>query len=57
MHESALEKLRQVMGVFQHHDAITGTEKQRVAYDYHKVLHQRMTDVEPLIFDSIRYYN
>lgn len=33
-----LDKLRQVMGVMQHHDAITGTEKQHVASDYDRML-------------------
>jgi len=29
-----LNVLREAMGVMQHHDAVTGTEKQHVAYDY-----------------------
>ncbi|KNC22793.1 hypothetical protein FF38_04132 [Lucilia cuprina] len=33
-----LDKLRQVMGIMQHHDAITGTEKQHVAADYDRLL-------------------
>uniref|UniRef100_A0A1L8EG59 Alpha-mannosidase n=1 Tax=Haematobia irritans TaxID=7368 RepID=A0A1L8EG59_HAEIR len=33
-----LDKLRQAMGIMQHHDAITGTEKQHVAYDYDRML-------------------
>jgi lysosomal alpha-mannosidase len=37
--EENLGKLRRVMGVMQHHDAITGTEKQHVANDYHRELH------------------
>lgn len=32
--------LKQAMGVMQHHDAITGTEKQHVANDYHRLLHK-----------------
>lgn len=32
--------LKQAMGVMQHHDAITGTEKQHVSYDYHRLLHK-----------------
>ena len=32
------ETLRDAMSVAQHHDAVTGTEKQHVAYDYAKRL-------------------
>lgn len=32
--------LREAMGVMQHHDAVTGTEKQKVAYDYARILHE-----------------
>ena len=31
-----LDKLRRAMGTMQHHDAVTGTEKQAVAEDYAK---------------------
>jgi len=37
-----LSSLREAMGVMQHHDAITGTEKQHVADDYARLLHQGM---------------
>ncbi|KAK7789693.1 hypothetical protein R5R35_011514 [Gryllus longicercus] len=33
-----LNALREAMGVMQHHDAITGTEKQKVAFDYARIL-------------------
>nr|XP_036215974.1 lysosomal alpha-mannosidase [Bactrocera oleae] len=33
-----LNQLRHAMGVMQHHDAITGTEKQHVAQDYDRLL-------------------
>lgn len=33
-----LDKLRRIMGVMQHHDAVTGTERQHVADDYHREL-------------------
>jgi lysosomal alpha-mannosidase len=39
-----LSSLREAMGVMQHHDAITGTEKQAVADDYVRMLHTGMTN-------------
>lgn len=33
-----LDSMREAMGVMQHHDAITGTEKQHVADDYARLL-------------------
>lgn len=33
-----LVAMREAMGVMQHHDAITGTEKQHVADDYARIL-------------------
>ncbi|CAH1119882.1 unnamed protein product [Phaedon cochleariae] len=33
-----LNALREAMGVMQHHDAITGTEKEHVAHDYARIL-------------------
>ncbi|KAK9693086.1 Glycosyl hydrolases family 38 C-terminal beta sandwich domain [Popillia japonica] len=35
---NGLRKLQEAMGIMQHHDAITGTEKQHVADDYHRIL-------------------
>ncbi|XP_022230104.2 lysosomal alpha-mannosidase-like [Drosophila obscura] len=35
-----LDKLRQIMGVMQHHYAITGTEKQAVSNDYDRLLYE-----------------
>ncbi|XP_049776423.1 lysosomal alpha-mannosidase-like [Schistocerca cancellata] len=34
-----LEKLQEIMGIYQHHDAITGTEKQNVCDDYNLMLY------------------
>ncbi|XP_077290663.1 lysosomal alpha-mannosidase-like [Arctopsyche grandis] len=42
--ESGLRSLRSAMGVMQHHDAITGTEKQHVAYDYARILEAGIQD-------------
>ncbi|KAG8221969.1 hypothetical protein J437_LFUL007810, partial [Ladona fulva] len=33
-----LDAMREAMGIMQHHDAITGTEKQLVAFDYARIL-------------------
>lgn len=35
-----LSELREAMGIMQHHDAVTGTEKQHVADDYAYLLHK-----------------
>lgn len=34
------------MGVMQHHDAITGTEKQHVANDYARLLNEAIEECE-----------
>lgn len=34
------------MGVMQHHDAVTGTEKQHVADDYARILHKGLEACE-----------
>lgn len=36
--EENIENLREAMGIMQHHDAVTGTEKQHVANDYARLL-------------------
>lgn len=41
--EPHLTMLRKAMGIMQHHDAVTGTEKQHVASDYARILHQAMS--------------
>lgn len=35
-----LNKMREAMGIMQHHDAVTGTERQEVAYDYARILYE-----------------
>lgn len=42
----AIDNLRDVMGIMQHHDAITGTEKDAVAKDYARLLTSAITDAE-----------
>lgn len=41
-----LNALREAMGVMQHHDAITGTEKEHVAHDYARILSKGMQECE-----------
>lgn len=41
--EPHLNMLRRAMGVMQHHDAVTGTEKQHVANDYSRLLTSAIT--------------
>lgn len=41
-YEEELEHFREAMGVMQHHDAVTGTEKQLVADDYARILYAGM---------------
>ena len=38
------DRLRRAMAVNQHHDAVTGTEKQPVAYDYARRLYEGRED-------------
>ncbi|KAF5294472.1 hypothetical protein FQR65_LT01598 [Abscondita terminalis] len=42
-------KLKSAMGVMQHHDAITGTEKQHVADDYVRSFMKSVTNMEPVM--------
>ncbi|EDV97218.1 lysosomal alpha-mannosidase [Drosophila grimshawi] len=49
-----LDSLRQVMGVMQHHDAITGTEKQAVARDYDRLLTDAIVDAQHNARDALR---
>lgn len=41
-----LNVMREAMGVMQHHDAITGTEKEHVAHDYARILSNGFTECE-----------
>ncbi|XP_068150676.1 lysosomal alpha-mannosidase-like [Drosophila tropicalis] len=53
-HTSPLNTLRQTMGVMQHHDAITGTEKQTVARDYDRLLTDAIVGAETNARDALR---
>lgn len=41
------------MGVMQHHDAVTGTEKQLVANDYSRILYKNMYNAGEIISEAI----
>ncbi|XP_015365920.1 PREDICTED: lysosomal alpha-mannosidase isoform X2 [Diuraphis noxia] len=45
-YEPKITPLRETMGVMQHHDAITGTEKQHVANDYARMLNEAIEECE-----------
>ncbi|XP_033225120.1 lysosomal alpha-mannosidase-like [Belonocnema kinseyi] len=51
-----LEKFREAMGILQHHDAITGTERQHVANDYARILSISMRDGEEISTDILRNF-
>lgn len=51
-----LNRFRRAMGILQHHDAVTGTEKQHVADDYSRTLSISMREGHRLSANSLRYY-
>ncbi|XP_071568794.1 lysosomal alpha-mannosidase-like isoform X1 [Temnothorax nylanderi] len=52
-YDEPLEHFREAMGVMQHHDAITGTEKQKVAEDYSRILYESMNNAGEIISKAI----
>ncbi|KAK9731131.1 Glycosyl hydrolases family 38 C-terminal beta sandwich domain [Popillia japonica] len=56
--ENNLIPLKEVMGIMQHHDAITGTEKQHVAQDYVRLLTAAVNtaeeDVDSIILNILK---
>lgn len=47
--------LREAMGVMQHHDAITGTEKEHVAQDYARILQKGFDECDFIAATALRY--
>lgn len=45
---SQLMVMKDAMGIMQHHDAATGTEKQHVANDYARMLHIGVTECQSI---------
>lgn len=52
-----LNKMREAMGVMQHHDAITGTEKEHVAHDYSRILSAGLAECHFVANTALRYNN
>uniref|UniRef100_A0A1B6CDC3 Alpha-mannosidase n=1 Tax=Clastoptera arizonana TaxID=38151 RepID=A0A1B6CDC3_9HEMI len=49
-----LNKMRESMAIMQHHDAITGTEKQAVAFDYARILNNGFTECKNVTNNALR---
>ncbi|XP_041566330.1 lysosomal alpha-mannosidase-like isoform X2 [Drosophila elegans] len=49
-----LHYLRQIMGVMQHHDAITGTERQAVSDDYDRLMYDAIVGASNNARDALR---
>lgn len=54
-YEKELEHFREAMGVLQHHDAVSGTEKQLVADDYARILYNGMKQGTNIAYEALRY--
>ena len=50
--EPAVTKLREVMGVLQHHDAVSGTAKQHVTFDYAQRLSEGIAECSRVIANA-----
>ncbi|XP_066260222.1 lysosomal alpha-mannosidase-like [Euwallacea similis] len=48
-----INTLREALGVFQHHDAMTGTEREDVAHDYIRLLHKGITQCEEVTSQAL----
>ena len=53
-YDEQLEHFRETMGAMQHHDAVTGTEKQLVADDYARLLYESMQHGTNIASEAIR---
>lgn len=49
-----LNNMREAMGVLQHHDAITGTEKQHVAFDYARQLSEGFAECDIIVNAALK---
>ena len=53
---SAVTKLREVMGVLQHHDAVSGTAKQHVTFDYAQRLSEGIAECSRVIANAYDHF-
>lgn len=49
-----LDPLKEAIGIMQHHDAITGTEKQHVADDYARIVSEALQEAEKSTSENLR---
>lgn len=49
-----LTNLREAMGILQHHDAISGTAKEYVTYNYQSILYKGIADSFSLASGAIK---
>lgn len=49
-----LSTMRSAMGVMQHHDAITGTEKEHVAHDYARLLSEGFSQCQIITKSALK---
>ncbi|XP_025208867.1 lysosomal alpha-mannosidase-like isoform X1 [Melanaphis sacchari] len=54
-YEPKITVLRETMGVMQHHDAISGTEKQHVANDYARLLSEAIEECDDVSYTILSY--
>jgi len=47
-------QLEDAVGVLQHHDGVSGTSKQHVAYDYAKLVQAGINDVVPFVIERLK---
>lgn len=53
---ASLDVLDRAIGTAQHHDAVSGTSKQHVAYDYAKQIQAGINDAEKSVVETFRRY-
>ena len=47
--------MKEAIAVMQHHDAVTGTEQQHVAYDYAKLIHLGVEECKKIQNEFYQY--